>query len=172
VPRRTQYTSFARDYHWLFSDRVRSGRAFYRANLPALKRLRRGGTILDCACGAGLQLAEMLRRGYRVTGSDADAGMVAEARKMAKRNGTPARFVVSKWEGLPRAFRKKFDLVLCCGNSIGHCRNEREMVASLKGMREVMNRGGTVVADTRNWEKDRSAAGSRNTAATHSLEKH
>lgn len=120
-----------------------------------LKRLRRGAAILDCACGTGLQLAEMLRRGYHVTGSDADAAMVEEARRMAERNHTPARFVVSEWKDLPRAFRVRFDLVLCCGNSIGHCRNESEMVASLKGMRAVMNPGGRLIVDSRNWEKIR-----------------
>ncbi len=40
----------------------------------------RGRRLLDVACGTGKSFAPMLERGYRVTGCDVSAGMLARAR--------------------------------------------------------------------------------------------
>ncbi|MCW5850641.1 MAG: methyltransferase domain-containing protein [Anaerolineae bacterium] len=42
-----------------------------------------GSWILDMGCGTGRHAVELARRGYRVTGVDISAGMLAEARKAA-----------------------------------------------------------------------------------------
>jgi glycine/sarcosine N-methyltransferase len=39
------------------------------------------------------------------------------------------------------------------GNSLGHCRDEHEMLRSLQGMRAVLREGGRLVIESRNWEK-------------------
>lgn len=43
----------------------------------------RGGRILDAGCGAGIDAAWLVERGYRVVAIDASAGMVAETRSRA-----------------------------------------------------------------------------------------
>jgi len=56
------------------------------AALPALEKLffsrvPRGARILDLCCGSGHVTKELARRGYRVTGIDSSAGLIALARK-------------------------------------------------------------------------------------------
>src|SRR5262245_56371494 len=50
-------------------------RRFLVSGLPG------GGHVLDVATGTGLVAAELLRRGYRVTGVDQSPQMLAEARR-------------------------------------------------------------------------------------------
>src|SRR4029453_9589829 len=46
-----------------------------------VSRLPRGGHVLDVATGTGLVAAELLRRGFRVTGVDQSPEMLAVARR-------------------------------------------------------------------------------------------
>lgn len=147
-----QYSNLAKDYHWLLSDVTRTGEPFYKWIADVLKGLSGNARILDCACGPGEQLTEMVRRGWDVSASDASPGMIAEARGLAKRKRLRIPFRVAEWKELPRVFKRPFDLVLCFGNAIGHSKDYREMVASLRGMYGVTKPGGTVMVHSRNWE--------------------
>ncbi len=62
-------------------------------------------------------------------------------------------FEVCAWQFLPATVQKPVDMVICLGNALGHCRDEHEMLGSLRGMREVMREGGTLVIESLNWEK-------------------
>jgi demethylmenaquinone methyltransferase / 2-methoxy-6-polyprenyl-1,4-benzoquinol methylase len=59
-----------------------------------------GGHVLDVATGTGLVADELLRRGFRVTGSDQSAGMLEVARS---RLGERAELVEASAEELPFA---------------------------------------------------------------------
>lgn len=63
-----------------------------------VSRLPRGGHVLDVATGTGLVAAELLRRGYEVTGVDQSPGMLAEARR---RFGDAVELVEAPAEALP-----------------------------------------------------------------------
>jgi SAM-dependent methyltransferase len=54
-----------------------------------------GATILDIGCGTGRHAVELARRGYRVTGVDLSAGMLAEAQKAANAAGVMVEWVQS-----------------------------------------------------------------------------
>ncbi|GAA3552229.1 class I SAM-dependent methyltransferase [Nonomuraea rosea] len=56
-------------------DETRGGPARARAAADAVRGLVPGGTLLDVACGTGLVTRELARRGLRVLGVDAAAGM-------------------------------------------------------------------------------------------------
>jgi SAM-dependent methyltransferase len=115
--------------------------------------LPRDAWILDCACGTGTLALALARYGYSVVAADASEGMVRVAKERAAREGIIVQFQVCPWDRLPQEMSQKFRLALCCGNSIGHCRDEREMLRSLRGMRSVLEEDGLLVIDTRNWEK-------------------
>jgi demethylmenaquinone methyltransferase/2-methoxy-6-polyprenyl-1,4-benzoquinol methylase len=68
-------------------------RRFLVSRLPA-----GGGHVLDVATGTGLVAAALLRRGFRVTGLDQSAGMLAVARP---RLGSRADLVEASAESLP-----------------------------------------------------------------------
>lgn len=149
----SEYDAAAAEYHWIYSDRVLSGEPFLEQHAHVLSSLPPGGSILDCACGIGIHAIALKRRGYDVAGADGSAGMVREAEKRARAAGLSVPFVVCRWEDLPRTRQRPFDLVFCCGNAIGHCRDADEMTRSLAGMAGVLKSGGRLVVDSRNWEK-------------------
>ena len=76
--------SFGQDPRW---------RRFLVSRLP-----RDGSRVLDVATGTGLVAAELLRRGFVVTGVDQSAGMLTRARE---RFGTRVELVESSAEALP-----------------------------------------------------------------------
>ena len=61
-------------------------------------RLPRGGHVLDVATGTGLVAAELLRRGYQVTGVDQSPEMLAVARR---RFGDRIRLIDAPAQALP-----------------------------------------------------------------------
>ncbi|MFO7572894.1 MAG: class I SAM-dependent methyltransferase [Gaiellaceae bacterium] len=76
--------SFGQDPLW---------RRFLVSRLP-----RDGGHVIDVATGTGLVAAELLRRGFRVTGLDQSAEMLAAARR---RFGARVELVEASAESLP-----------------------------------------------------------------------
>jgi demethylmenaquinone methyltransferase / 2-methoxy-6-polyprenyl-1,4-benzoquinol methylase len=78
--------SFGQDPLW---------RRFLVSRLP-----RDGGHVLDVATGTGLVAAELLRRGYRVTGVDQSAAMLGRARQ---RFGDRVELVEASAEAMPFA---------------------------------------------------------------------
>jgi demethylmenaquinone methyltransferase / 2-methoxy-6-polyprenyl-1,4-benzoquinol methylase len=78
--------SFGQDPRW---------RRFLVSRLP-----RDGGHVLDVATGTGLVAAELLRRGFTVTGVDQSSGMLARARE---RFGPRIELVEGSAESLPFA---------------------------------------------------------------------
>ena len=148
-----EYDAFAADYHWLYSDHVLSGKPFVEEHAGILKSAAPDARILDCACGIGVHVLALARGNRHVTGSDASVGMVAEAQRRAAAEGLDVDLTASLWAALPEKWRGEFDLVFCCGNAIGHCRDADEAVASLRGIRSVMKPDATLVLDSRNWGK-------------------
>jgi cyclopropane fatty-acyl-phospholipid synthase-like methyltransferase len=77
-----------------------------------------GSAILDMGCGTGRHSVELARRGYRMTGVDLSAGMLAEAEKAAQAAGVTVAWVQSD----ARAFESdtRFDAAIClCEGSFG-----------------------------------------------------
>ncbi len=56
-------------------------------------RLPPGSRILDVGCGAGRHAVELASRGYRVTGVDISAGMLAEAEKATREAGVEVELI-------------------------------------------------------------------------------
>jgi glycine/sarcosine N-methyltransferase len=147
-----QYNTLADDYEWLFSDATLSGEPQVEALRPILDTLPSASRILDCACGTGILTLGLARHGYSVFGADASEGMVKVAKARAEREGLSVPFHVCAWADLPQQFDAVFDLAVCQGNSIGHCRDAQEMVRSLRGIKSVLKPTGRLVLDSRDWE--------------------
>ncbi|MFD7153196.1 methyltransferase domain-containing protein [Kribbella sp. NPDC059898] len=82
-----------------FLDRIeeRPGAAELRAASYRLLALKRGATCVDVACGAGHAVAELARKGVKVTGVDADPDAIEAARERAP----GAMFHVAHSDDLP-----------------------------------------------------------------------
>ncbi|MER7246754.1 methyltransferase domain-containing protein [Kribbella sp. NPDC000426] len=82
-----------------FLERIeeRPGAAELRASSYRLLGLKRGATCVDVACGAGHAVAELARKGLKVTGIDADPDAIEAARERAP----GAMFHVAHSDDLP-----------------------------------------------------------------------
>ena len=85
-----------------------------RAIEVALGRLRRGGTVLDAACGTGRITALLHRNGFRPTGSDISLAMMAVAHRRFASLGYEVPLVESSVECLPYP-DQSFDAATCIG---------------------------------------------------------
>src|SRR4029077_21280020 len=83
------YESLAADYDWMFGDdALANGRAI---NLPAtarlLQRIDGTSTVLDAACGTGVDAAVLARRGFTVWAADGSEAMAEGAAARFRREG-------------------------------------------------------------------------------------
>ena len=151
-----QYDAFAEVYARFFSDKL-TDLLNVDSSLPtqlkdALERTGPSATVLDCACGPGRLVLGLEKRGYRVWGTDISQGMIRIARRRARTLGLKPSFAIAEYAELPGKLHQRFEVVVCVGNAIGHCRGERGMLAALRGMHAVLKPGGTLLLDTRCWE--------------------
>jgi ubiquinone/menaquinone biosynthesis C-methylase UbiE len=147
------YDALAGDYDNLFADCDNAAELAYETLLRLLPGLRQDSRILDCACGTGVECLSLVRRGYSVRGSDASRGMLKRARKRFRTQGLRIPTTRCTWEELPRRFDAgSFDVVLCLGNSVGHCLDRSSLLASLRGMFAVTAAGGVLIIQLRDWD--------------------
>jgi SAM-dependent methyltransferase len=149
------YETLAADYDWLFDDdSLANGAAISQpATARLLRQIGRGSTVLDAACGTGVNAAALARRGFSVWAADGSDAMVQSAADRFRRGQLTIPLARCLWADLPAAIGKRFDIVLCIGNSLVHAAGRDAMVRALVGLRRMARPGGHVVIDSRNWEK-------------------
>src|SRR5215471_20340023 len=149
------YEMLAADYDWMFDDdELANGRAINRpATTGLLQRVSRTSTVLDAACGTGVDAAVLARRGFTVWAADGSESMADGAAARFRRERLAIPLLRSTWADLPGATGERFDVVLCTGNALVHAAGHDAMVQALTGLRRMTRPGGHVVVDSRNWEK-------------------
>lgn len=120
-------------------DRYRIGYAAEVYEALAERDVAPGARILDLACGTGLVAAELVARGYRVTGADVSEPMLRIARERAP----GATFVTARAEALPFP-TSSFDAATCA--QAFHWFDEAAAIAELT---RVVRPGGTIAI----WSK-------------------
>jgi len=110
-------------------------------------------SILDSACGNGVQATALALNGYDVTAADISSEMVKLTKEFAENHHVEVRTAVKAWCELPATFKEQFNIVFCTGNSIVHSANADERKLNLASLVQVLKTQGTLVVETRNWEK-------------------
>jgi SAM-dependent methyltransferase len=118
-------------------------RKFYRRILGDEPVLR----LLDCACGAGLELAFLRSLGHDAVGSDRSPAMLAAARAELERAGVTAPLHELDYRALPDRFGPEFDAVLCTGASLVHVSDDEDALRALRSMHGVLAPGGFLILD-------------------------
>lgn len=114
--------------------------------MPALQRLffdvvPAGSRVLDVCCGAAHVTAEVIARGYRVTGIDNSEQLV----RRAKVKCPEGNFSVQDVRAL--GLRRVFDAALSTFDSLNHVLSEGDLQASLEAVRKSLQPGGLFLFD-------------------------
>lgn len=124
---------------------------------PFFRRLfdeRGARSVLDCACGSGRHAIEFAGWGLEAAGCDISDKML----RLAKRNASDAGVVVDFFKaGLTevseKAGRRKFDAVVCLGNSLPHLLAQRELDRAMRSVRQALAPGGVFISQIRNYQR-------------------
>jgi ubiquinone/menaquinone biosynthesis C-methylase UbiE len=144
------YDRFASKYDVMVSDER------YDEVLPFFNSIFKNHTvksILDCSCGTGKHVTRFAQAGFDATGSDVSAEMINQARRNAEMLAAEANFVQADFKRLTEVFDKKYDCVVCWGNSLNHELEERGILAALRSMHDVLRNRGVIIIQIRNLPK-------------------
>ncbi len=149
------YHGLAADYDWILDDSALAGGGAITqpATARLLQRIGPASTVLDAACGTGIDAAVLARRGFTVRAADGSEAMVRAAAARFRREGLAIPLQRCLWADLPAAIGERFDVVLCTGNALVHAAGRDAMVEALIGLRRMARPGGHVVIDSRDWER-------------------
>lgn len=139
---RDTYDAFAGSYdefnHAYMYERW-TGKLLERAQANGLA----GERLLDVGCGTGLSFLPMLERGWRVSGCDISAQMLARAR--AKAGAAEVELTVADMRELP--LFGEFDLIWAVNDAMNYLLGAEELEAALRGMRRNLAPRGLIVFD-------------------------
>jgi len=110
-------------------------------------------SILDCACGTGLHVIKFSKLGFDATGCDISYDMIKRAQRKAGFFGVNVDFVQADFKKLTDVFYRKFDCVVCWGNSLNHELRDKDMLSALRSVYSVLRSKGVVVIQIRNLRK-------------------
>jgi ubiquinone/menaquinone biosynthesis C-methylase UbiE len=128
----------------------------YQRTIPFFKKIfdeNKVKTILDCACGTGKHAIAFSQLGFDVEGCDLSSEMVQRAKINATASGVKVNLVQADFKRLPEVFNRKFDCVVCIGNSLTHELEEQGAASALENMYSVLCGKGVVIVQIRNIPK-------------------
>ena len=129
----------------------------YITGLEELFRANNIKTILDCAGGTGFPSVLLYKNGWDITYSDGDKQMYAIFLKTITERNLAIPNYLTKWQDLRKNITKKYDAVLCRGNSLiyvdswkqqGAIAKRQNMQVALENMYAVLKPGGLLYVDT------------------------
>lgn len=102
-------------------------------------------TLLDIACGEGSFAVAIAAAGYRVSGVDQSAEMIALARERARAASLEVDFSVEDMRNLQ--FVEEFDLVTCFFDSLNYLLTVRDLQAAFRSAHAALRPGGYFIFD-------------------------
>jgi len=134
------YDDFAWFYHRYWNEEFHS-LAFPVLERIWLPRVPAKGRVLDLCCGTGYLAGLLAHRGYRVTGLDVSAEMIAHAREHAP----AAEFVV----GEARSFRLRgrFEAAVSTFDSVNHLLSAEDLEAAMGSVAAALKPGAPFAFD-------------------------
>jgi ubiquinone/menaquinone biosynthesis C-methylase UbiE len=140
--RKNGYKMLARDYNYL-----RPKKEIYRQKQFFKKLIEDYSvkTCLDSSCGTGEHLIMLNGLGLDCSGSDLSSEMLSIARRNIKDKKIALK--QEDFRRLSNSWKRKFDMVICMTTSFPHMIKDKDAVAALKSMYEMLNNRGVLVID-------------------------
>ncbi len=118
--------------------------------LAYLKRLlKKGGKILDLACGYGRLAIPLAAMGYSVDGIDITPIFVEKAMAEATKRNLKVEFRVGDMKNLPYA-DNSFDSVICMWNAFSELAHDQDQVRVIGEIYRVLKKNGLGIVEVRN----------------------
>ena len=109
-------------------------------------------SVLDLATGTGFDSVMLLKNGFDVTSIDSSKAMLNVASQNAKKNHVNIKPVLCDWVDLDQMVNKKFDALICLGNSFACEIDPKKRIKSFKKWSDKLNDNGIIILDHRNYE--------------------
>ncbi|MFN2245059.1 MAG: class I SAM-dependent DNA methyltransferase [Anaerolineae bacterium] len=116
---------------------------------------RCGSPILELGCGTGRVLLPLARQGYRITGIDASAEMLEQARAKIAANELTGRVTLVRQEMGELELKERFNMAFLALNSFAHLHTTDEQLAALAQIRLHLKPGGLLIVDMFNPDMGR-----------------
>ncbi|KAJ7991319.1 hypothetical protein DPEC_G00296090 [Dallia pectoralis] len=148
----------------LYIGDTRSRTEEYRSWVVSLLRKHRVQTILDVACGTGVDSIMLVEEGFKMTSVDASDKMLKYALKERWERRKESAFdqweiEEANWLTLTDDVQKPgegFDAVICLGNSFAHLPDfkgdQSDQKLALKNIASMVKPGGILIIDHRNYD--------------------
>jgi len=105
-------------------------------------------TVLDMTCGTGSQVFHLIKKGYKVTGTDFSPALLKIARQKAKKAKIDVKFI----DGDMRKLKvDKFDAAITIFNAVGHL-TKSGFEKAMRNIHRNLNDGGIYIFDILNLE--------------------
>ena len=127
-------------------------RAFSLRMIPYLERLWEihqpvGKTVVDLACGTGTVALHLAHKGWRVTGVDASAAMLSEARIKQEHSVEPISVTWLQQDMRQLDLEKTAHVVTCLYDSMTYMLRSEDLVKVFKGVYDTLVPGGLFCFD-------------------------
>ncbi|MFZ0390554.1 MAG: methyltransferase domain-containing protein [Calditrichia bacterium] len=110
-------------------------------------------TVLDAACGSGVHAILLAELGTQVTGTDISAEMLEKARENSRRKKVEIEWIQAPMQSLTKKINKRYEAVICLGNSIPHLLSTTRLEAALQNFSDLLNPGGILILQLLNYQK-------------------
>lgn len=153
------YHQLAPVYHLIYPDWEASIQEQARALDKIIKEYwgEQIETILDVACGIGIQTLGLARLGYRLTASDLSVAAIDRARQEAARRKLAITFSVADMGQAYEHHRRQFDLVIACDNAVPHLLTDEEILGAFRQFYHCTRPGGGCLISVRDYDREERA---------------
>ena len=108
--------------------------------------------ILDVAVGTGFHAINFLKYPFLVTGVDISHAMIDIAKKNAIKHSVELDIICTDWTSLKDKVSKKYDCIICLGNSLACENDHNKRQLAIYNWSEVLTENGIIIVDRRNYE--------------------
>ncbi len=129
------------DADFSYSNIGKSQRAQVHAHLERILAKNDIATVLELGCGTGCDAEWFASRGYRVTATDASAGMIAQARSKNIENAT---FIEAGFDDIGKMLQGRFDMAFSNFGAL-NCADPQAIAKLSATIGERLNPGGIFV---------------------------